>query len=38
MIHKNHPHITFKDDEIEIILNELDPYQTGAIQINLIQK
>jgi hypothetical protein len=26
----------FPDDEIELILNELDPYSTGAIQISNI--
>ena len=28
----------FQDDEIELILNELDPYSTGAIQISNIQR
>lgn len=32
------PVVDFADDEIDNILQELDPYQTGAIQLNLLQK
>lgn len=28
----------FSDEDIEVIMNELDPYHTGIIQINLIQR
>lgn len=34
----NPPHVHFQDDEVQQILGELDPYQTGAIQINLVQQ
>jgi hypothetical protein len=37
-INSNPPHIHFQDDEIENIMSELDPYQTGAIQINLVER
>ena len=26
----------FGDEDVEVIMNELDPYHTGVIQINLI--
>ncbi len=28
----------FSDEDIDVIMNELDPYHTGIIQINLIQR
>ena len=28
----------FSDEDVEVIMNELDPYHTGIIQINLIQR
>lgn len=28
----------FSDTDIDVILNELDPFHTGIIQINLIQR
>ena len=28
----------FSDTDIDVIMNELDPYHTGIIQINLIQR
>ena len=28
----------FTDEEIDVILNELDPYITGVLQINVVQR
>lgn len=37
-INKSHELTNFSDEEVEIIMNELDPYNTGAIQINLVKR
>ena len=35
---RNQTTYDFSDTDIDVIMNELDPYHTGIIQINLVQR